>query len=136
MRGQRIAIVLRFTRVRPLGWICVHLWFRIIPIARTIDSGSHRHGPDTPLHDAGRACGRSIVRAVGIIPTPVTTDPRSQRPTVVILVRDTRIPGGTSLCDAGYTLEAIANSDTRNKSEYDDFIGRPRVNGGSWYNNG
>ena len=43
-------------------------------------------------------------------------------------VRDTRIPGGTSLRDAGKSLEAIATTDTRNKSEYDDFIGRRRVN--------
>jgi len=44
---------------------------------------------------------------------------------VVILVRDTRIFGGTSLCVAGYDVEAMADRDTRNKSEYDDFIGRP-----------
>ena len=42
-------------------------------------------------------------------------------------MRDTRIPGGTSLRDAGKLLEAIATTDTRNKSEYDDFIGRRRV---------
>ena len=39
-----------------------------------------------------------------------------------------------SLYDGGKDLKAIANTDTRNKSEYDDFIGFPRWPGhaGPW----
>ena len=44
-------------------------------------------------------------------------------------MRDTRIPRGTSLSDAGQHVEAVASTDTRNKSGYDDFMGRRRVKG-------
>ena len=36
---------------------------------------------------------------------------------------------GTSPRDAGYDLKAIGSTDTRNKTEYDDLIGRRRVIG-------
>jgi len=67
----------------------------------------------------------------------MTADSRSRRPTFVILVRDTRILGGTSLFDAGSELKTIANMDTRNRSGYGDFIGCRRVIGyAGWFNSG
>jgi len=45
----------------------------LTPIAQSIDSGPHGHGPDTPGHDAEGACGTSIIPAPGL--TPGFTDP-------------------------------------------------------------
>jgi len=64
----------------------------------------------------------------------MTADSRPRRPIAVILVRETRFPGGASLCDAGQEINAIANSDARSESEYADFIGRWRIAGyAGWY---